>query len=210
VDQNQKDYWNEYYKKYSKPGLQSPFANFVKPFLQDKTSMVELGCGNGRDALFFSQNSKINYLAIDQCQNEVDFLNNLKENRLNLTFEANDFTNLLMDKKFNYIYSRFTLHSVDREGEINVLNWASNHLLANGMFFIEVRSTEDEFYGQGKKVGVHEFISDHYRRFVVMQEMIDNGVKAGLKLIYSIQDKDLAPYKEENPEVIRLIFQNCL
>jgi len=202
----EKSYWSEYYKNHSKPGSQSLFADFVKPFLQDKTSMIELGCGNGRDALFFAENTTIKYWAVDQCQNEVDFLNEYKGKMPNLTFLADDFTKLKIDEKLNYAYSRFTLHSVNKEGERRAMKWVSDHLKPNGLFFIEVRSTKDELYGQGTNIGEHEFITDHYRRFVVKEDMIENGIEAGLKLIYSLQSKGLAPYKENDPEVIRLIF----
>ena len=50
-------------------------------------------------------------------------------------------------------------------------------------------------------------MTDHYRRFIVMEEMIKNGIDSGLSVVYSLQSKGLAPYKTKDPEVIRLIFQ---
>ncbi len=32
--------------------------------------------------------------------------------------------------------------------------------------FIETRTLKDNLYGVGKKVGKHEFVSTHYRRFI--------------------------------------------
>ena len=40
--------------------------------------------------------------------------------------------------------------------------------------FIETRTIKDELYGVGKKIGRHEFISSHYRRFIDTNEIKKN------------------------------------
>ena len=79
--------------------------------------LIELGCGNGRDAIFLSNNN-INVVAIDQSESSI---NNLKCNASNnnINFVADDFieTKLLEKELFDYVYSRFTLHSISEEQE---------------------------------------------------------------------------------------------
>jgi cyclopropane fatty-acyl-phospholipid synthase-like methyltransferase len=203
---DEKNYWESFYAKnrfFDKP---SPFGEFILPFLQDGKKLLELGCGNARDAFFFIENRNISITALDQCEEEIAYLNKKKED-LNIDFIAHDFTNFSQEKSFDYIYSRFTLHSVDHEAEKRTLNNAYNSLDTNGLFFIEVRSTKDDLYGEGTALGNHQFRTDHYRRFVVMDEMIQNGSDSGFSLVYKLQSKGLAPYKTRDPEVIRLIFQ---
>ncbi len=203
---DEKKYWESFYAKnrfFDKP---SPFGEFILPFIQDGTKLLELGCGNARDAFFFIENRDIAITALDQCEEEIGFLNEKKE-KLNIDFKAHDFTNFSQESYFDYIYSRFTLHSINQEAEKRTFKNAYTSLAQNGLFFIEVRSTKDDLYGEGTALGDHQFRTDHYRRFVVMEEMIQNATDKGFSLVYKLQSKGLAPYKTRDPEVIRLIFQ---
>ena len=202
----EKKYWESFYAKnrfFDKP---SPFGQFVLPFIQDGTHLLELGCGNARDAFYFIEHRNIQITALDQCGEEIEFLNEKKE-ELNMVFEEADFTSYRKVEAYDYVYSRFTLHSVSVADEKKTLQNAFDSLKSEGLFFIEVRSTKDELYGEGKSIGAHQFITDHYRRFIVMDEMIENAVNCGFTTLYNIQSKGLAPYKTKDPEVIRLIFQ---
>jgi hypothetical protein len=54
-------YWREYYAKHPLPSEPSPFAGYTLDFIKNhfgginmrRLSLIELGCGNGRDALHF-------------------------------------------------------------------------------------------------------------------------------------------------------------
>ena len=37
--------------------------------------------------------------------------------------------------------------------------------------FIECRTIKDDIYGKGKKIGKHEFVDTHYRRFIDPKEL---------------------------------------
>jgi len=202
----EKKYWESFYAKNRTFDKPSPFGKFVLPFIQDNKNMLELGCGNARDSFYFISNRKITITALDQCDDEIEFLNNKKDN-LPIEFKAHDFTNYTEDNTFDYVYSRFTLHSVSPDDEKRTFTNVYANLKEGGLFFVEVRSTKDELYGVGTDLGNHQFVTDHYRRFIVMEEMIKNGEDAGLILFYKLQSKGLAPYKSEDPEVIRLIFK---
>ena len=62
------NYWEDYYKNHQDPGEESPFARFVLPFFNKSDSLYELGCGNGRDSIFFEKFG-LNIIAFDQCKN---------------------------------------------------------------------------------------------------------------------------------------------
>ena len=88
-----KKYWTEYYSKNSKPTDASTFAEFILPKLNSNKNLIELGCGNARDSIYFAQNN-LNVVAVDQVQEEIDYLNeNHKEE--NILFVCDDFTNLV-------------------------------------------------------------------------------------------------------------------
>ena len=109
------EYWNDFYNKDIAPKEASKFANDIIEFLEKDKSLVELGCGNGRDSKFFSRNN-IDVTAIDQSEAVILKLNNTNKQN-NLEFVCDDFvnSNLLGENKFDYAYSRFTIHSITEE-----------------------------------------------------------------------------------------------
>ena len=200
-----KDFWENYYKNHKDPAEESPFARFVVPFLKENSSLYELGCGNGRDSVFLNKMG-VNVTAFDQCEKEITYLDE-KYNSPTLRFEKGDFTNLGKQNSVDYIYSRFTLHSVTKDQEIKTHQWAYGTLNENGLYFIEIRSIHDELYGQGEKLDDNAFLTDHYRRFVKLDSFIQRIQDVGFDILYKIQSKGLAPYKNEDPVVIRVIGQ---
>jgi len=142
---------------------------------------------------------------MDQCSKEVAFLNQ-HYRKENLKFVANDFTNLdNSNLGYDYIYSRFTLHSIDQSSEDRVIDWIAKNLHKGGYFFLEARSTKDEIFGEGKRVGSNEYFTDHYRRFLNLSEIHEKINSIGFEILYSKEGKGLAPYKKEDPVIIRLV-----
>lgn len=205
-----KKYWTEYYSKNSKPTDASTFAKFVLPELDENKNLIDLGCGNGRDSIYFAQNN-LNVIAIDQVQEEVDYLNeNHKEE--NITFVCDDFTNLTNTKNdvinetdFDYIYSRFTFHSINEAKENRTLDWIASNLNDEGCFLLEARSMNDPMFRQGKVLSETENFTTHYRRYMDLDKIIEKLESRNFEIIYKIEDNDLAVYKDDNPYVIRII-----
>ena len=208
---NDKSYWEEYYRKNSKPTQPSSFAKFVSQHIEENRTLVELGCGNGRDSLYFAD--KLNVIAIDQVESEMEYLN--KEHKTEtITFLADDFTNLKnvtgenkkeLDKKIDYIYSRFTFHSINENKENSTLDWIESALDKDGMFFLEARSIKDPMFMKGTNLSETENFTDHYRRYMNYDKIIEKIENRNFEIIFKIEDKDLAVYKDDNPYVIRII-----
>ena len=50
-----KNYWNKYYKLKLTPLAASSFAKYCwNNYLKKNRSILEIGCGNGRDSFFFN------------------------------------------------------------------------------------------------------------------------------------------------------------
>lgn len=204
-----KKYWEEYYSRNSTPFAPSLFSQFALGWLDERKTLLELGCGNARDAVFFHKNG-LDVTAIDQVDKEVDLLNS-KYAQEHLRFISDDFTNITrLDSTFDYIYSRFTIHSINYQQEKNTLQWIKEHLNADGLLLIEVRSIKDELFKEGTNVGDEDNakITDHYRRFIRFERFKNDLKKLDLDIKFSIEDKGLAPYGKEDPVVIRIIAQN--
>lgn len=204
-----KTYWEAYYDTHRNPAKPSFFAEFVAPFLQKNQQLIEIGCGNGRDSVFFAEQG-ISVKAIDQCTNEIDYLNATFSTNEHILFVEGDMENLPQYNQIDCIYSRFSIHAINHEAETKVLKWALASLKPGGLFFIEARSVKDDLYGQGTEVGKNEFITDHYRRFIDRDEFIEKVSSLGFTVLYNLESKGLAPYKHEDPVVLRIILQKAL
>lgn len=202
------EYWNKYYENNSAPVAPSLFAKRVAEELQTGKTLLELGCGNGRDSLFFYRQG-LNVTAVDASDSTI---NQLKHQYIedNICFICDDFvcSSAIFSGQFDYCYSRFSLHAINEKQETEVLNNVFRVLKDGGKFFIEVRSVNDELYGKGEKVGEDSYLYEgHYRRFV-HKELLEQKLKeSGFIIKYSEENVDFAPYGDSNPPVIRIIVK---
>jgi cyclopropane fatty-acyl-phospholipid synthase-like methyltransferase len=203
-----KAYWENYYKSPNLVKSPSSFAEFcLRNYLKPHNKLLELGCGNGRDSVFFAEN-KIHVDAIDQCEAEMDALS--KKNALeNLKFIAADFTNLKTDSLYDAIYSRFSIHAITLEEEMRVLKWCGGHIKADGYFFIEIRGKENKLFGMGKPVENFEdtFILDgHARRFIDFEVFKSRLISNEFKIDFGMEDFGFAPFPGmEDEKFIRVV-----
>ncbi len=199
-------YWNNYYD--SAVCLQEPslFAKFSMDNMEKNKTLLELGCGNGRDSIFFAKNN-LNVIAIDASDIAIDTLQK-NNNMENACFICDDFvcSSTLFVSQYDYCYSRFSLHAINEEQEVEMIKNVYSSLKKGGKFFVEVRSIHDDLFGKGEKVGRNAFFYDgHYRRFIVKEEIETKLRKEKFYIDYSCEDKNFAPYGESNPPVIRII-----
>ncbi|WP_294364812.1 class I SAM-dependent methyltransferase [uncultured Clostridium sp.] len=201
---NDKEYWNKFYNKNSLPFEKSDFAYFIlNNYIEKGKSLIEMGCGNGRDSIYFSKNG-VKVIGVDQAENEINFLNSEFKND-NIEFLCGDFTKLNLKNSFDYVYSRFTIHSIPEDGEDRLLNWSFCNLHTGGGIFIEARSIRDDLYSEGTKISKTENFTDHYRRYVNKDILIKKLKKIGFYIIYEIESKGLAVYKDEDPYIVRIV-----
>lgn len=199
-----KKYWKKVYKAGGIKEDPSPFAVEVANRLIKGRKLLELGCGNGRDAIYFAQMG-ILVFAIDQVLG-VSYERKLEFKEC--SFHKGDFvkTSLFNRMKFNYIYSRFSIHSITEAEQREVLSNAFNALVPGGLFFIEARSIHDDIFGMGKRVGKNEFIyQNHYRRFLDANELEKQLIDQGFIIELIEEGRGFAVYYEEDPVVIRVI-----
>lgn len=203
-----KNYWKNIYSKQSEGEQPSLFAKYIAENYDIKgKSIIELGCGNGRDAIFFA-NANAHVTAIDQCDNIIELLNHrfLKVNNLN--FKCLDFTCMGDSTQFDIVYSRFTLHSISKEQEENVTRWAYRNLNPNGKLCIEVRGQKNEIYQVGTPVDGEPnafILNDHYRRFIHFESFCEELKSIGFRIEYAAEQKGFAPFNGTDETFTRVI-----
>lgn len=199
-------YWNGYYK--SDSGIESPslFAGFVSDYLEVDKSLLDLGCGNARDSLFFLERG-IQVTAIDASDYIISKLKKLYHD-YDINFICDDFvcSRMLYEQEYDYCYSRFSLHAINEIQESELIANVYGCLKQGGRFFIEVRSIHDDIYGKGKLVGRNAYIYEgHYRRFIDKEELEEKLHKVGFVIEYSEEKQNFAPFGESNPYIIRMV-----
>jgi ubiquinone/menaquinone biosynthesis C-methylase UbiE len=205
---NDKKYWSEFYfnnnELTKKPSL---FAQYLveNSVINEGDVLFELGCGNGRDSIFFAKNN-IDVTAVDQCDKNISLLN---EQHNNISFISDDFTNLSnLESKVNVVYSRFTLHSINDEGEQRTLNWVYNNLKNDGILCVEARTLKDPIFGKGIDKGNNIwFYNNHHRRFIDAISFKNKLVEMGFEIKFFDENNGFAKHKDDDPVVLRAIVK---
>ncbi len=200
-----KRYWTKYYKSHRDMAEPSDFAKYcVEKYLnRENKNLLELGCGNGRDANYFVKNG-LNVLGLDIVCEEINYL---QKKRISdkILFKCTDFSMYSKPNFYDYIYSRFTIHAITEEQETLTLENSYKNLKAGGLILIEARSIKDEMFTKSTKLSENEGETDHYRRFLVFDKFTEKIKRAGFEIIEAIEAQGLAKYKDEDPFIIRVI-----
>lgn len=207
------EYWNDYYASRARVSASkeepSLFAcTMLQRYMKSGKNLVELGCGNGRDSLYFAKNG-INVTGIDASQIAIDELRE-KTSLDNCVFICDDFVSAesIYQIQYDYCYSRFTLHAINEQQETQILKKAYDMLIEKGYLFIEARSINDKKYGVGQAVENNAFICDgHYRRFIDLTKLIEKLKELGFAIVESAESDQFAPLKGDNAVCIRVVAQ---
>lgn len=199
------DYWNQYYRNDVCSRQPSPFAQYVATLVEPGRRLVELGCGNGRDAVYLAAQG-LQVTALDLSSVTIAHLQ--AQGIANAEFICEDFVNSDIHRpgSYDYAYSRFTIHSINKNQEQLLLQRVYGGLRPGGKLFIEVRSVKDPLFGKGRQLEHNAFFYDnHYRRFIVLEELVAELESCGFLVEYAKDSTGFAPYGNEDPSVIRVV-----
>ena len=197
-------YWDEYYKKDSAPSFPSPFAEYVANQLRSKLNILEIGCGNGRDSKFFSSKGH-QVTGLDRSREAIELCKNLYSSEP-IEFFFGTITDIAKTnkKKYDLIYSRFVIHAMSLNEELEMLKISYRLLNKDGQFFIECRSINDPLSRKGEILSHTERLKGHYRRFIILEEFKKRLGQVGFEVIEAIESNGLAMFRDEDPVVIRM------
>ena len=198
------NHWDEYYKKDNIPDYPSPFAEYVANKLSNQQTILEVGCGNGRDAKFLASQGHL-VTGLDRSGEAIELCKKLYSVE-SLEFFFGTITDIakINKKKYSLIYSRFVIHAMSLNEEIKTLNMSHKLLNKYGQFFVECRSINDPLSRKGDILSNTERIEGHYRRFIILEEFKQRLVQVGFKIIKTIESNGLAKFGKDDPVVIRI------
>jgi len=203
-------YWDRFYEK-PHPDLAEPssFARLCVALLPPDASVFEVGCGNGRDALYMARRG-LRVLASDPSHMALAEVRSYMQretfpHRPRLVGRPMETLDDRRAGELDAVYMRFVLHAVTPEVASAGLRWASRNLRAGGRLFVEARSVRGSLYGQGQPAGRDAFIQDgHYRRFIRLDELREEIVEIGYRVDGLSEADGVAVHGTDDPVVIRL------
>ena len=205
-----KKFWNNYYKSNNANNKPSNFSVFInKKFITKKTYLLDVGSGDGRDT-FFLLKKALHVMSIDLSISAIKN-NILKSKRLNIknvTFKnlsSNDL-NTNNNKKINFIYGRFFLHAINESSENKFLKIIKNNFSPKTIIALEFRTIKDVLMKKGKKISKYERMTDHYRRFINVNQFIDKIKIMNFNILYKTSGINLSKSPGDNPHLCRIIF----
>jgi ubiquinone/menaquinone biosynthesis C-methylase UbiE len=176
---------------------QTQYAIDVEDSLADKSNMLELGCGEGNDSIFFAEKGHV--ITSTDFSDVVIEQNKKQLQHANLRFEVQD-----TSKKFNYsdgqfdaIYARLSLHYFPNETTIAIFDEMRRVLKPSGNLYFMCKSVDDLIYGQGIELEkdmyelnghVRHFFSEDYAKQLLTEASFDiTSIIKGEEKIYDRQ-----------------------
>lgn len=206
-----KNYWDDFYIGHSTDDdikNASTFAKFCQTkFLQNTAkNIVELGCGNARDAYYMTKLGHIVYAINQAIDDKVKQIR--KHENLHLIEEDFVYNDYDFKSSIDVFYSRFTIHSIEVKDEQHLLPNVYKTLKEGGLFCIEVRTIKDPKFGKGKHCGGNTYFFDnHNRRFIDSDEFVKTAIGLGFKLKYFTEENNLSIRGDDNPVLMRIVLE---
>ena len=197
------DYWRSIYTDSKVPTFPSQFSVFVQSWLgRNDGTIIEFGCGNGRDSHFFHQMGHavtVSDQVICKELNEFALSNDNFTAVETLIVDAVESLSHTVDfTKPVILYSRFFQHAISESDQFSMLDSLSKVMHKDSMMFFEFRLDED---AESPK----EFGTSHFRRFQSADDFRTTLAQTGFECIYSCGGTGYARYKSEDPHVGRFV-----
>ena len=203
-------YWDEYYRHRTVPVVPSQFAVFVHGELTEGSSIIDIGCGSGRDSIFFAQ-CGLDVLGIDQSPIAIDTCNR-RASELGIRaarFVAAPISNTkqiaLEAQRMQgprCVYARFFLHAIDDEAEQDFISVATQIVAKTPHSIVAVEFRTERDRNQQKVT------PEHYRRFVNPMTFATKCINAGMSLDYFVEGFGFAKHHSDDAHVARYIFRS--
>lgn len=201
ADHGRRRHWSSFYSEASAPEGPSSFATATCSRLPHDMRILEVGCGNGRDAAFFATQG-YDVTAIDPSASAIE---SCRSAQLRGRYMVGDIAVVERGGGFDVVYSRFVLHAMTRVEEVDFAATSHELLKPGGVVLIEARSINDPLARKGEVISRTERIHGHYRRFIILDELVDLLVRHGFIIDQASEISGVAKLGDDDPVVVRIV-----
>lgn len=211
---NNKNFWDTYYSEREKNAVfvtePSGFSHFALNNLDEQSkTLIEFGCGNGRDGIFFAKQgidvtlTDYSEAALEYCAKAAEQQGTKVSTRpLNIVDVSQSLSfGKANTERFDVVYSRFFLHAVNETGQRNFLATAHSILKNGGRLISEYRCIDKS----QNKTMVYEN-GEHYRRLIDQDQFLAEARSVGFEVLHEETGYGLAKYKSEDPFIGRVVL----
>jgi SAM-dependent methyltransferase len=212
ISNDKNEYWNHFYASRDALKLSAPsqFAAFAAQEAGDAHLIIEVGCGTGRDSLFFARHG-FDVFAIDGSEAAIA---GCEQSRVAQGLErisfaccavgTDAFGQTLIEARGRsggpaLAYARFFLHAISDEDELCFFRDMAAALRPGDRLAVEYRTIRD---ANGAKV-----TQPHFRRFVEPAQVVANAVRSGFVEEYGVEGYGYAKYLNDDAYVARAVFR---
>lgn len=205
---SENSFWSDLSNRYSKEDwikIPSIFAQKIREYLSDSSEVLELGCGQGQDGLWFAENKQI-VLATDK---ESSALENAKKRKAELGLKTIEFEQLDLAKPFHYenetfdvVYSHLALHYFDTVTTRQIFSEIYRVLKPGGILAFLVNSVNDPEYNTGTKIEENYFETEGTRKRYFSAKTAREFAK---DFEVMVCDEDGETYKDQAKDVHNLV-----
>lgn len=205
-----KVYWANFYSRTSyRTG--STFFEFVNGRADIPDTIVDIGCGDGRDGCAFGAAGR-SVLGLDQSPVGIEHatahaaqLDVAERVRFEVcdVADVDDLGRALglvagdAGREPVLFYMRFFLHAISAEVQERLMSAVDTHALPGDSFAAEFRTDKDEATSH-----VH---TRHYRRFQSAADFSADLTRRGFEILHEEEGTGLSPYQGEDPVLYRVV-----
>lgn len=203
-DSTQRAYWDDYYAHRGGPALPSQFATFAAGELDQPHRIVEFGCGNGRDALFFAGHGH-EVVGVDASDRAIErCTERAKELGLIATFLTSRVDGPGLSQRIggsgrpSMVYARFFLHAITDDEQRAFLECSHDVTRPGDLMAVEFRTTRDRTSPK--------MTERHFRRFIEPAGFQLEAMEHGFRTSYAVEGFGFAKYRWDDAHVARCLL----
>lgn len=205
-------YWENYYaaRKSTRVAAPSQFAVFVAQEISEDATVIDVGCGNGRDSIFFATQAHP-VLGLDGSPAAIETCRTVAgaTGEEHARFEAIGVTDPGFASTLSravadahgqvVVYARFFLHAITDAEQTEMISSVATALRTGDLFTVEYRTTKD--------AALAKETAEHYRRYIDPSRLIVEVSSKGFSVEYAVEGFGFAKYHHDDAHAARAVFR---